>query len=110
MEDGIIVSEIGVSDLISHSKGYNSFKPIPIHPPQIEDLTIKIPEGVEVGKVIDTIKSAGSNISEVELWDIFKDSYTFRVSYQDPAKTLTDIEVQYTRNVILQKIKAEFNI
>lgn len=108
--DGIIVVEINAGDLISFAKNYISFKPIPKHPPQIEDLTIKIPAGVEVGKVMQTIKSVSNLVSDVELRDTFKDSYTFRIEYLDPDKTLTDQEVENVRKNIMSIIRKKHNI
>ncbi len=104
-DDGLIVSEIAVDDILSFAKEFKSFKNIPKHPPQIEDMTVKIPQGVEVGKVIGNIRSASNLISEVELKDIYNDSYTFRISYQHPDKTLTDKEVEEIRKEMLSKLK-----
>lgn len=109
-EDGLITIEMEVEKLIQIYKEYNSFKPIPKHPPQIEDITINIPAGVEVGKIIGTIKSISNLVSEIELRDIYKDSYTFRISYLDPEKTLIDKEVEVVRTKINQKLKSAFGI
>ena len=77
------------------------FKPVSEFPPQIEDLTLTFPPKTRVGEVIKLIPNS-------ELIDIYKDSYTFRVWYQDPKKTLTDEEVSKIRKGILDRIKSKF--
>lgn len=80
------------------------------HPPQIEDLTVKIPNGVGVGKVIVAIKNSDKTISEVELKDVYNNSYTFRISYQDPEKTLNNKDVEKIRTIIISTLKEKYNI
>ena len=92
------------------SKEYRGFKPIPKHPPQIEDMTIKIPKGVMVEDVMDKIKSSNEIVSEGELKDIYNDSYTFRISYQHQEKTLTDKDVEKVRTDISLKLKGNIEI
>jgi len=108
--DGIIEIEINSDDLISLSKEYRGFKPIPKHPPQIEDMTIKIPRGVKAGEVMQKIKSSSTLVSEVELKDTYNISYTFRISYQHSEKTLTNKEVEKARNSISIKLKNDLNL
>lgn len=91
--------------LLYKNKKLPVYKPIPKHPPQIEDITIKIPKGVMVGDIMQDIKSSSILVSDVELKDIYNDSYTFRISYQHPNKTLTDREVEDIRKQILTKVK-----
>ena len=77
------------------------------YPPQIEDLTIKIPKQVEIGKVIQSIKSANKMISKVTFTDRYKDNYTFRIYYQHSDKTLSDKEVEEIRKVIVSAVKKQ---
>jgi len=46
----------------------------------------------------------------VELIDSFEDSRTFRVTYQDTKKTLTDEEVEKIRNKIIKGLKDKLKI
>ena len=85
-----------------------SYKGIPKYPPQIEDLTFVLPEKTKVGEVSGAILSTNRLVDNVELKDIYKDSYTFRIWYQHSNKTLTDKEVEGLRNKILQKVKERF--
>lgn len=72
----------------------------PKYPPQIEDITIKIQQHTEVGNIMDTIQKASKSVSNIELRDIYKNAYTFRISYLDNEKTLTDEDVKRIRKLI----------
>jgi len=56
------------------------------------------------------IKNSESKITNLELRDIYKDSYTFRVWYQDNSKNLTDADVKSIRDRILTLLKSKFGI
>ena len=79
-------------------------------PPQIEDLTLIIPEKTYIGEIIHSIKQTNKYINDVELGDIFENSYTFRIWYQHPDKTLVDKEVEKIRNEIIMTLKQKFGI
>jgi phenylalanyl-tRNA synthetase beta chain len=105
-ENGLIYYEFGVEKLRTFYKPYKPFVALPKYPPQIEDITLSFPEKTKVGDVIRSIKSV-HNVSEVELVDIYKDAYTFRVHYQDPKKTLDDKEVKAIRNKFIKKLNKQ---
>jgi phenylalanyl-tRNA synthetase beta subunit len=92
-------------DELPDNSGKIQLKLWPKNPPQIEDLTIKIPPKTEVGKVIETIRQSSSRIAGISLKDKFGDAYTFRISYLDPEKTLTDREVEKIRNKVMVRLK-----
>ncbi len=110
LDDGMIVSEIDLKGMLSFAKEYESFKTIPTHPPQIENFTVKIPEGTEVGGIIESIKSVSNLVTEIKLSDIYKDAYTFKISYQHPEKTLNDKEVEKIRIKIQNRLKEKFKL
>lgn len=72
------------------------FKSLPKFPPQVEDITLKIPEGVKVASVIAKMLDH-KLITKAELAYIYNSNYTFRIWYQHPEKTLTDEEVRTAR-------------
>jgi phenylalanyl-tRNA synthetase beta chain len=84
------------------------FSPIPPNPAQIEDVTLVLPPKTRIGEVIKTIKNLQSVINNVELVDIYKDAYTFRIWYQDQKKSLTNEDVEKIRREILSSIKSKF--
>lgn len=105
--DKIFYLELDLSSLLNREKKYK-VNLWPKYPPQIEDITLTLPEKTKVGEVIETIKSVNPDVTKVELKDIFKDNYTFNIEYQDPDKTLTDSEVEKIRSEVLRIIKSKF--
>lgn len=102
--DNAFYYEYEVSLLKSNVKP-KKYVPIQKYPPQIEDITISIPEGTKTGSIIQSIKLASKLVSKVELVDIYERNFTFRVYYQDPDKTLSDNEVEVIRKKIEKQIK-----
>lgn len=102
--------EFGIQKLIKAKKIDRKYKEIAKYPPQIEDITLQIPEKTYVGNVINTINSVSQLINKTELVDIYGNNYTFNIEYQHPEKTLTDKEVKDLRVKILQSIKLKFGI
>jgi phenylalanyl-tRNA synthetase beta chain len=82
----------------------------PKYPPQIEDLTVKIPLQIAVGKVISLIKSTDKIISDIELKDVYKKNYTFRIYYQDPDKTLSDYEIKTIREKVITNLIRKYRV
>ena len=103
-----IYYELNVEEIRKSGRKSTPFKPIPKYPPQIEDITLTFPPKTKIGEVVQSIKLCNKLVSNVELNDIYKDSYTFRIWYQHPDKTLTDKEVEGIRNKILKEIKNKF--
>jgi len=103
-----IYYEFDMGHLRDVSSPVATYKPIPKYPAQIEDITFVLPERTKLGVVLQSIKSASKLIQKIELTDIYEDSYTFRIWYQDPKKTLTDKEVESIRNKLLREVKKKF--
>lgn len=104
LKNDLIYYEFEVAELLRHKKNSRYYTQIPEHPPQIEDMTVKIKEGTYVCEVIEKIKKVSTLINKIELTDIYETNYTFRIWYQDPTKNLTDKEVEEVRKEILSKI------
>jgi phenylalanyl-tRNA synthetase beta chain len=50
-----------------------------------------VPEGIVSKAIADLIRSAGGDlIEDVRLFDRYKNSQAYRISFRDPSKTLTD--------------------
>lgn len=103
----VYCSEIDIETLLKLSK-LKLFTDVPQNPSQVEDLTITFPAKTRIGEVINSIKSVSKLISKTELKDIYNEAYTFRIEYQDTEKTLTNIEVEQIRNVIIETVKRRF--
>lgn len=107
-ESGLIYYEFDVELLRASCLSASSYIPIPKHPAQIEDLSLAFPSKIRIGEVVETIKKVDRQIVSVELIDIYEDTRTFRLAYQNPSKTLTDKEVEKIRKRILYKTLKNF--
>ena len=85
----------------------NEYIPVAKYPAQVEDITLVFPEKTKTGEVGDSIAS-NPLVKDWELTGTYRGSFTFRIWYQNPEKTLTDAEVEKERVKILQKLKEKF--
>ena len=79
------------------------------YPAQVEDITLSFSEKTKIKDVVDSIRSSDKLISEVNLIDTYKDSYTFRIIYQSYQKTLDDSEIATIRRKFVQVLKQNYN-
>jgi len=106
--ENYIYYELDIDFLQKIQKAYPSYDSIPKYPPQIEDITFSLPERTRVGEVMNLITSINPWVKKTQLQDIYKNSYTFRIWYQHPEKTLTNTEVENIRSIIEKRIKEKF--
>lgn len=104
-----IYYEFAMNSLMEASPKVVTFEPISKYPPQIEDINFTLPKQTRVGDLITAIKEI-KFVTNAELVDIYNDRYTFRIWYQDKAKTLTDTEVERIRKEIVEEAKSKFGI
>lgn len=108
IENKLFYYEFNIDKLIHAKKLVKKYQEISKYPPQIEDITFVFPEKTMIGQAINTVKSVNQLVNNVELKDTYKDSFTFRIWYQDPEKTMTDSEVEKIRKEILSSLKTKF--
>lgn len=109
IKEKLFAFELDVDTLAKHSK-LSTFHKLLKYPAQIEDISLVIPKGVGIGNLISSIKSLSSLINNVELVNTYKDSYTFRVWYQSPRKTMNDKEVEKIRIKLLKEVKKKYGV
>ncbi len=86
--------------------------------PNVErDLAVVVDDSVEVGQMLDAIKSACGNVFyDVNLFDVYKSeslgvnkkSLAFNIKLSDVTKTLTDEEINRTINKVLKSLQFRF--
>lgn len=101
--------EIDLDSILGKEKRYE-VNLWPKYPPQVEDLTLQLPEKTFVGEVIEAVYSISNIVYRVELTDIYESNYTFNIQYQADDHTLTDKEVGVIRTKILSVLKSKFGI
>lgn len=107
-EDGLIYYEFILEKLKKVSRDFGKYTPTPKYPPQIEDITFGFPEKTKIGEVFAFIKRSSKFVNKVALLQIYENSYTFRIWYLDPKKTLKDSEVEKIREKIVKEVKQKF--
>lgn len=86
------------------------YQAVPKYPPLIEDISLVTPDKVLVGEIIDTIMSSSKLVKSVDLLDTHEDTKTFRLTYLDVNKNLTDREVAEVRAKILHNLKEKLKV
>lgn len=109
IKERILVWSLNMSSLSKYINGDKKYTPIPKHPPAIEDISLIIPQKVLIGEVINTI-SENRLVNGVELIDQHESSKTFRITYLDQTKNLTDKEVARAREKILSTLKEKMRV
>ena len=104
----ILVFDFDFNELVKYANHHKRYLPIPKYPPIIEDLSFVIPGKTYVGKIMEMIKTVNPIIKSVDLIDSYEQTRTFRVTYQDLNKTLTDKEVEKIRKDVIKKVEEEF--
>jgi len=106
----ILVFDLDFNELVKYANHHKRYLPIPKYPPIIEDLSFVVPGKTYVGKIMEIIKTVNPTIKSVDLIDSYEQTRTFRVTYQDLNKTLTDKEVEKIRKKIIESLKNKFGL
>jgi phenylalanyl-tRNA synthetase beta chain len=101
------VYEVSLPELMSKVVAQREFKAIPKYPAQVEDMTFVLPKKVTYEQVVRVINKVSELIVNIDLVDIYKDTYTLRISYQDTERTLTDADITPLRKQIETTVKKE---
>lgn len=101
--------EFPVENLINSKVRVVKFEEPSKFPPQIEDITLVLPEKTYIGEVIENIISTDNHIQNVELTGVYNDAFTFRIRYHSREKTLNDTEVEQIRKLLIGKLKSKYN-
>ncbi len=109
-KDELFVYEIALEAILKAWKPYVPYKAPSQFPPQVEDITITIPETIKVGPVIRAMKHADHHVRAVELIDMYERNFTFHIEYHSALKTLTDSEVDVIRKKLHSVLAKEFGI
>lgn len=104
----VVVFDLDFRELVKYASKAKKYSPIPRYPAIVEDLAFVIPRKTLVGEMFEKIKKVSKLIISVELIDSYKNTRTFRITYQSPKKTLTDKEVEKIRKKIIKRVKGKF--
>ena len=118
--DGVRIycCEIMFDTIVRHANTNKVYTPLPKYPSTSRDIALLVEEEVQVGDIMDVIRSADNTILEdVKLFDVYrgkqveegKKSVAFTLTYRDKDKTLTDEDVAPVHGKVLEALKEKFN-
>ncbi len=105
-----IYGEFAVEPLIRQQQRLHSIQPLPTTPAVLEDIALIVNADVTAGEVEAVIRQAGGRLlQDVALFDVYtgdqipagKKSLAYSLTYQDPARTLTDKNAAKIRKKII---------
>lgn len=110
IKSSLMVAEVYLNPLLKLANSIKKYSPVPKHPPIIEDLALLMPANIKLGTVVKNIYLVSPQVSKVILLDIFKNTTTLRIYYQDNNKNLASQDTARIRQGILQYLSTNFNI
>jgi phenylalanyl-tRNA synthetase beta chain len=109
LEEDIVNFELDFKMLVRNATNKKIYRPIPEYPPIIEDLRIELKKDTEYKKIVDTILNVSPLIVSAELIDEYENKMTFRISYQDKTKNLSNEDVAPIRERLEKTIKEKLH-
>ncbi len=115
-KDEIYVAELSMTKLYERQVKPLKFKEASKFPGMVKDVAFIIPEDVESEVIKNQIKKSGGRLLEsCEVFDIYpqieegKKSLAFKLSFQDPTRTLEDKEVLEVFHKIIDQVEKNCN-
>lgn len=105
----ITVLELSIDQLVKHANTSHTYTSIPKHPASYEDMAFTVPDRSFVAPMIASLKTVHPLITNVTLFDSFKDVRTFHITYQSDTKNLTSEDITPIREKIISSMKKHFN-
>jgi phenylalanyl-tRNA synthetase beta chain len=100
-----IAIELEFAELLSIVKTHPTYKAIPKTAIVTEDLTFTLPKKIRVGEIIKLINQSNELITSVELKDIYKQNYSFAITYHDPKENLSSDDLKPVRKKIVAELE-----
>jgi len=112
----VCLFEINVTALLPFTTGHKMFQPILRFPSIVRDMALVVDAGITHQRVQDIIKSFPL-VKRVTIFDVYageqvppgKKSLAYSITFQSPAHTLTDEEVNQVQQQILSKLSQELS-
>jgi phenylalanyl-tRNA synthetase beta chain len=114
ISEPVYLFEINLIALLPFTSGYKIFQSTPRFPAIVMDMALIVDSGIPHQRVLDIITSFPL-VNQVTLFDVYagnqvprsKKSLAYRITFQSPAHTLTDAEVNEVQQQILDKLSSE---
>ncbi len=99
---------LDIADLVTHATRNKKYVPISKYPPIVEDLSFIVPQGFQVGPLIDVLSRVHKLIESIVFLDAYENKRTFRVTYNDPTKNLTGMDIAPIRQKLIEYAGEKF--
>lgn len=118
IEQDTIVLELDINALLELYNREFVYKPIPKYPSITRDMAIIVSDDILSSKILDVIKQEGTNLlTDVHLFDVFEGkqipagykSLAYSLQFRSNERTLVDAEIDQLFDIILDKLKEQFN-
>lgn len=109
LDDTVVNFELDFDELITHANNKKVYTPLAKYPPVIEDISVILGDDVLTGDVIEKIYKQSKLIKDVSLFDRYKSSRSFRITYQDQERNLTSEDVAPIRIKITHMLEDVFD-
>ncbi len=109
LEENIVNFELEFDRIIEMATTRKVFTPIPQYPPIIEDIRIEQQEVTEYQKIVNLIASISPIIVNVKLIDEYDNKKTFRITYQDKNRSLSNEDVIPIRGKLIENLKSKLH-
>lgn len=107
IEQRVFAAELNVTRLSELGTPNRKYRAIPRYPSIVRDFSFTIEPGIEVGRLVQTIRQVSPLISSVGVFDLFrkeKTSVALRVTFQSLEDTLRDETVNELQAVIIGQL------
>ena len=117
-KDDLYVCEMSLSKLYSKTIKPLKFKEVPKYPSMERDMAFVVDCSVSSKEIMDLIKKKGGRLlTNVDVFDVYmgdnvdmgKKSIAFKLTFNDPTKTLTDVEVNTIFENVISEVEKAFN-
>lgn len=106
LDENIADFELDFNLLIKFATLKKVYKPVSKYPPIIEDVRLLIDPNITYSDIVSFIKKQSPIIANVELVDLYQDKKTFRITYQNPQKNLSNEEVTKIREKLYNSLNS----
>lgn len=115
-DTAILAAEFDLHAILPHIPDRYNITTVPAYPPVLEDLAVIVDEDVPAARVAQSIQaSGGETVVAINLFDVYrgaqigegKKSLAYRLTYQDPERTLTDEQVARIRQRIIVNLEKD---
>lgn len=97
----VTVVELYFDELVKNAKPIRVYEPIPKFPPAVEDMAFTVGYNFSVGLLIDACKRVSPLVHDVTLLDAHENTRTIHITYLDPKRNLTALDIRPIREKII---------